>query len=59
MRKDSVFSKGLAAGILTMLQLVYGQHKLDLVYLGGLYREESGVGRNGKQDWGTICKILR
>lgn len=30
--KDSVNFKGLVTGNLTMFQLVYGQHELDLVY---------------------------
>lgn len=30
--KDSVFFKGLATGLLTMLQRVHGLHRLDLVY---------------------------
>lgn len=29
---NTVFFKGMATGSLTMLQRVYGQHKLDLVY---------------------------
>lgn len=32
MGKDSVIFKGLSKGSLTMLQWIYGQHKLDLIF---------------------------
>lgn len=54
-RKDSVFFKGLATGLLTMLQWVHGQHRLDLVYffLCCLFFLLScgGVPRVGSEDW--------
>jgi hypothetical protein len=55
-RKDLVFFKGMATGNLTMLQQVYGQHKLDKRFLfvccifgGSVQGWKGGPGKNGKR----------
>ena len=51
-RKDSVFFKGMATGKLTMLQQVYGQHKLDKMFLFVEFLGE--VCKGGRVDLGRM-----
>ena len=56
MGKDSVFFKGIATGSVTVFQLVYEQHNLDLVsfFWSG---EDTKVGGMGiKYGWGHCIK---
>lgn len=62
-RKDSVFFKGLATGLLTMLQRVHGLHSLDLVYFFFFclfFLPSCGGGpRVGWEDWETSVIDVR
>lgn len=58
--KDLVNFKGLVTGNLTMFQLVYGQHELDLVYFSFCLRFCWGEGKITRvggwvwEEWETI-----
>lgn len=63
--KDSVFFKGLSTRNLTMLQSVYGEYKLYLIFfssfvLGEVTRVGLDPGRLGNEcDHGALSKISK